>query len=403
MIRLSALLLAAAVAAPAAIEVSSQFEGGSIGPVERVSATHLRCPAVGQTDQDHRNRQANWYYFRLDQLPSAPVTIDLVHLAGEYNYHGPVYAVTKGTRPVYSYDGEHWTHFSDDQVEWVASEPLLRLHFTPQHPRMWIAHVEPYTNRHLAALLDFAARSPYCERRSVGKTVDGREMPLITITNPKVPEKGKKVVWLMFRQHAWEAGSSWACEGAVRYLLSDDPHAARLRDKVIYRIFPMADPDGVAAGGVRFNKYGYDLNRNWDAIDPQKMPEIAAQHQAILQWVDRGHRIDLFLSLHNTESGEYLEAPRAFQALGTRLRALLAESTTFAPTVPLRESGDTTTPGKPGRMTVAQGLFHDRKIPAMLMEQMVQYNARLGRCPTAADRRDFGAGLVRTFGDALTQ
>jgi hypothetical protein len=37
----------------------------------------------------------------------------------------------------------------------------------------------------------------------------------------------------------------------------------------------------------------------------------------------------------------------------------------------------------------------------MLMEQMVEYNSKLGRCPTAADRTEFGAGLVRAFAAAL--
>src|SRR5579883_128335 len=97
----------------AGIQVSSNFEGGRVGGVEQVSATHLRCAVAGQRDQDGRNRQANWYYFRLDGLPRQQVQIDLVDLAGEYNYHGPVYAVTAGTRPVYSYDGRSWRHFRD--------------------------------------------------------------------------------------------------------------------------------------------------------------------------------------------------------------------------------------------------------------------------------------------------
>jgi hypothetical protein len=37
----------------------------------------------------------------------------------------------------------------------------------------------------------------------------------------------------------------------------------------------------------------------------------------------------------------------------------------------------------------------------MLMEQMVEYNSKLGRCPTAKDRTEFGAGLVRAFAAAL--
>src|SRR5438046_3064388 len=83
-----------------------------------------------------------------------------------------------------------------------------------------------------------------------------REMPLLTITNPKVAEEKKSVIWLMFRQHAWETGSSWAAQGAIRFLLSNDEHAVTIRDQVIFKIFPIADPDGVAHGGVRFNRNG---------------------------------------------------------------------------------------------------------------------------------------------------
>jgi hypothetical protein len=206
----------------------------------------------------------------------------------------------------------------------------------------------------------------------------------------------------MFRQHAWETGSSWAGDGAVRFLLSKDERAARIRDQAIYKIFPLADPDGVADGGVRYNRNGYDLNRNWDTVDPQKMPEIAAQRRAILDWVDSGHHLDLFLSLHNDESNEYLEAPAPFKALGERVFRELSETTSFHPTTPLQEMATTTTPGKPGRMTVDQGLFHDRQLPAMLMEQMIEFNSKLGRVPTAADRREFGAELVRALAAAVT-
>jgi hypothetical protein len=207
----------------------------------------------------------------------------------------------------------------------------------------------------------------------------------------------------MFRQHAWETGSSWAGEGVIRFLLSNDERATKIRDRTIIKLFPMADPDGVARGGVRFNRNGYDLNRNWDAIDAAKMPEIAAQHEAILAWVDAGHRLDFFLSLHNTEKSEYLECPGAFRPLGERLLKRLKETTTFNPTSALREQGETTTPGKPGRMTVAQGLLHERKLPAMLMEQMIEFNSKLGRCPTVKDRTDFGAGLVQSIVDVLAE
>ena len=52
-------------------------------------------------------------------------------------------------------------------------------------------------------------------------------------------------------------------------------------------------------------------------------------------------------------------------------------------------------------MNVAQGLYADRKIPSMLMEQMVEFNSKLGRCPTVEDRKEFGAGLVRELAEAV--
>jgi hypothetical protein len=387
---------------PSGIGVSTHFEGGSLGKVEQVSPTHLRCAVEGQSDQDHRNRQGDWYYFELTGLPHQPITLDFVDLVEEYNYKGPVYSLDPGIRPVYSYDGANWHHFTDDEVSWDNREPHLTLHFTPQHDHLWIAHVEPYTNKDLAALLDSFRTSPYLHVESVGRTVEGREMPLVTISNPQIPEAKKKVIWLMFRQHAWETGSSWAGDGAMRFLLSNQERAAQIRDQVMFKIFPLADPDGVADGGVRYNRNGYDLNRNWDTVDSQKMPEIAAQRRAVLDWVDSGHHFDLFLSLHNTETAEYLEAPAPFHALGERVFKALAETTTFFPTSPLREMAATTTPGKPGRMTVDQGLFHDRQLAAMLMEQMIEYNSKLGRVPTAADRREFGAQLVRALAAAVT-
>jgi Zinc carboxypeptidase len=221
-------------------------------------------------------------------------------------------------------------------------------------------------------------------------------MPLLTITAGGTPPDGKKVIWLMFRQHAWETGSSWAGEGAIRFLLSGGDEAAKMRREAIFKIFPMADPQGVRSGNVRFNQAGFDLNRNWDVDDAVKMPEIAAQKRAILKWVDSGGRIDLFLTLHNTETSEYLEGPPAgFDDLGPRFFAALERLGTFAPTRPFFRSATTTTAGKPGRMNASQGLYHLRRLPAFTMEQMIARNPKLGRFPTIDDRIAFGAQLAR--------
>jgi hypothetical protein len=387
------------------ISFHADFEGGALGKVERVSDTHFRCGVKGESDQDGRNRQANWYYFRVDGAKQQSLTIDLVDLPGEYNYRPNGGAVTGDTVPWYSEDNRHWQPI--EMAEYQADAPLLRLHLKPRADRIWIAHVPPYTNQDLQRLLAGFKQHPALRQQVVGKTVQGRELLLLTITDERAPAAPKKVIWLMFRQHSWEAGSSWAGEGALRFLLSADPVAAEMRRTAIFKIFPLCDPDGVARGGVRFNAHGFDLNRNWDAVDEAKMPEIAAQRKAVLAWVDAGRRVDLFLSLHNTETAEYLEAPPdadgRYRALTAALFKLLSESRGFAPTRPPQAATASTTPGQPGRMTVVQGLYNDRQLPAFLIEQMITKHPKLGRQPTPEDRQQFGADLARAMWKTVTR
>jgi len=387
-----------------AVSLHTNFEAGSLGKVEPISATHFRCAVKGEVDQKGRNRQASWYYFRLDGAAGREITLDFVDLLGEYNFSSGELSIKKTTRPAFSYDNKTWQFFGDQEVQWDNLTTSLRLRFTPLKNRMWIAHVPPYTTRDLARLLAASGGSPYLHAEVVGKTVEGRDMILLTVTNPSVSDANKKVLWLMARQHAWEASTSWVAEGALRFLLSSDPKAGRIRNEAVFKIFPMADPDGVARGGVRFNVHGFDLNRNWDAVDPKLMPEIAAQHKAMLDWIAGGRRIDLFLTMHNTD-GEYLAGPLSagspqVQESVKRFFELLVANTSF--NGPLRDAGLSTTPAMPGRMTVNQGLFHDFKIPAMGMEQTVVFDSKLGRIPTAEDHLAFGAGLVRCMWAAVT-
>jgi hypothetical protein len=378
-----------------AATIHTDFEGGSLGRIEKVNEAHFRLGALGEKDRDGRNRQASWYYFRVDGAGTQEMTFDIVDLAGEYNYNPNRGAVTKDTPPVISYDGRTWTHVST--FEYDPAEPKLRLRIKPTASRFWIAHTPPYTNEHLARLRHSIAKHPDFQEEKIGKTVNGRDLLLWTMSSRTKP--AKKTVWLMFRQHSWETGSSWVGEGAVRALLS--PESSSLRDSITWKILPLCDPDGVARGGVRFNTNGYDLNRNWDVTDTSKMPEISAQRGAVAGWIKGGHTADLFFSLHNTETSEYLEGPSAFQPLAEGFFAALKGSTTFAPTRPLFFSETTTTPGMTGRMTVVQGLYKDFQIPGFLMEQRISFNNRLGRLPTIDDRLNFGRELVKAIAETL--
>ena len=400
--RLCVAILAGAMALPAAVSIRSDFEGGSIGRIEQAGPDHYRCAVKGEVDQDKRNRQASWYYFRVDGAAGHEITLDLTDLPGEYNYRPGNLAINGATRPFISYDRSTWTPLPDRAVEWDAAAAVLRLRFTPERNPVWIAHVPPYTGSELSALLKDVEASPYGKREAIGKSAGGRDIVLLTVTNPARPAIDKRVIWVMARQHAWETGTSWVMDGALRFLIADAPEAARLRDRFLFKFFPMADPDGVARGGVRFNAHGYDVNRNWDVADPKRMPEIAALRKTVLDWVDGGRPVDLFLSLHNTNS-DYLSGPVSaggpvYRDMVKRLAAMLNAHTIYSPGAP-RDwvPGDP----QPGRADACEGLFRDRGISTLLLEQNVQTLAKLGHPASVEDYRKFGSQLLPSLASAV--
>jgi hypothetical protein len=386
-----------------ALSIHSDFEGGSLGKVERISTNHYRCEVAGQADQNSRNRQASWYYFRVDDARNRTITFDMVALAGEYNFQPNRGAITKDTLPFYSFDQKTWHPVM--KAEFEASEPRLSFSVRSTSSTVWIAHVPPYTNRNLANLLRDLAGKPEGQVTSIGKTLQGRDIPLLTITDPSVPDSGKKVLWFMFRQHAWEAGSSWTGEGLIRFAMSADPAATQIRRGAILKILPMCDPDGVARGTVRFNVKGFDLNRNWDVSDPVNMPEITAERGAILDWVDTKGRIDAFVTVHNTETGESLMGPPdstgTTRPLMERFFEVLSETKTFSPSVKPNFAPASTTAGMPGRMTAVQGLYRDRKLAAFEIEMRIALHPRLGHRPNVDDRLLSGSELLRALWTAL--
>src|SRR5262249_15441920 len=107
------------------------------------------------------------------------------------------------------------------------------------------------------------------------------------------------------------------------------------------------------------------------------------------------------------ETSEYLEGPpdaeERYRSLMERFFKLPSENKTFAPSRPPRFAEATTTIDQPGRMTVIQGLYKGRRLPAFLIEQMITRHPKLGRQPTPEDRKQFGSDLAWAMWRAVMQ
>jgi len=384
------------------VEIHKDFEGASIGKIEAQGESEFRLHVEGQQNAFGRNRQTTWYYFRLDHVKQKPLTLCLTDFIGEYNGK-PASGSLANLPPYFSYDGELWEQFQ--LFEWNDTLKEGTLRFTPEKDSVYIAHIPPYTHSKFLHLLSDLSHNPNLLSEVIGKSVQGRDLYQFTVTDSTEPDVAKKCVWLQARQHAWEAGSSWVMEGALRFITSDDPAAVELRKKVLFKFTPMVDPDGCANGKVRFNSHGYDVNRHWHEVDLrtkailEKYPEIWYTKKAIVASQSSANPIDLMVNIHNTETAEYLDSNIDDEAANVpliRLFKRLKADSLFDPSRPPMFGGDP--------LGTANHLWLSHKVPVALMELRIGPSAKLqGRCPTTEDRLKFGAELIRQMGEVVLE
>jgi hypothetical protein len=283
-------------------------------------------------------------------------------------------------------------------MTWDNEKKEATLRLKPKQDSIWLATQAMYPHSRLVALVEELKQSPHARVEVIGKSVQGRDLLLVTVTDFAKPDADKKTIWLQARQHAWESGTSHVMEGALRFAVSDSPEARALRERNVCIFTPMVAVDGCAIGLPRFNVHGFDPNRHWDEVNLRdkryldQMPEVWYFKKAILGHVAEGRRIDLMLNMHNTETGEYVATQASDPVSLTKMNVLfdrLLAATSFDPSEPRRlrtsESGG-------GGST--NSLYGEAGIPVMLMEQRIGFSTKLNRWPTVKDRLEFGPALL---------
>ena len=125
-------------------------------------------------------------------------------------------------------------------------------------------------------------------------TLSGNPVPLLTITDFTSSPAAlalRPYIVLSARVHPGETNASWMMRGVIDLLTSSAPLAIELRRRVIFKIVPFLNPDGVINGNHRTNLAGFDLNRHWTSPDPNRAPTI---------W----HLRALILAIQNRAAGQ---------------------------------------------------------------------------------------------------
>lgn len=141
---------------------------------------------------------------------------------------------------------------------------------------------------------------------SIGASVQNRALWMVSVTAPGDSvgrgdglSPRKRRVFIHARTHPAEVQAFWVIREAMRFLLSSDTAAARLRRDFIFNLVPMYNPDGVELGKARWNAHDVDLESNWDE-NPME-PEPTALKRAFMGFMWGSIPIEVALNLHSDQ------------------------------------------------------------------------------------------------------
>ena len=266
------------------MHVSSQFDSGNIEVIDQSDPSAVRLRIRRDAGQDH----FQWFYFRVTGARGTPLTLRIEN-AGQASYPEGF----QEYRAAVTYDRVHF-----GRVDTQFDGKVLTLCDTPRLDTVYYSYFAPYSLERHADLVGYAASQPHVEYERLGASVEGRDMDLLRIGQPA---PGKKICWIIARQHPGETMAEWLVEGLLHRLLDeDDPVASALLHKAVFYVVPNMNPDGSYRGHLRNNAAGMNLNRAWAQPTMERSPEVFLVRQKM-----EATGVDFFLDVHGDEGLPY--------------------------------------------------------------------------------------------------
>jgi lysophospholipase L1-like esterase len=367
--------------------IDTSFENASPLWYETAADGTILVHLVYDHERSSPNRAAGHFHFRLHASPGSTLTLEFRNLDNVWN--GRKASVADELKAaVVSPDGKAWKSVSLERLP----GDRVRLTVAMSGSELYVARVEPYRLSDLEKWLKSIEGHPLVEITPIGKTVEGRGLEILRVGRPDAPYR----VFLRARAHPWEPGGNWVVQGLVDRLLRGDDEAKRYLERYCVYVLPMANKDGVARGGTRFNLRGKDLNRNWDKpADTLLAPENHALETWLEGMIRRGKRPHLALELHNDGKGQFhvsrpplAELERYLGRMKT-LEGLFREHSWFtegSTNEAFRNAG-----------TLGEGWLERYGIDSAVHEFNVNWIAGLKDYPSGAHWMRYGEQLARVF------
>jgi len=273
---------------------SSDFDSGNLARVVKLEKDEPEfnlwtLPDCANTVFENGNR--TWFYFSVKGPCNVSVKFNLMNL----NRQAKLYS--QGMRPLCKIlpHQQQWERIKEKPVSGMEEQAfVMSFKFTmpcEENATVYFAFCFPYAYTELQEDLDeldsrFSANEGniYYKRDLLCRSLEQRRVDVLTVTrNGDENCKEKRVVFVSARVHPGETPSSFVLKGFLDFILKeDDIRAQKLREKFVFIVVPMLNPDGVYRGHYRTDSRGVNLNRVYLETVPEWHPTIAATKQLIL-------------------------------------------------------------------------------------------------------------------------
>jgi len=249
---------------------SASFEGGNLRRVRRLSSGHIELLL---NDDTKRKGRGSWFFFDLFSSAAQDVRLCIVSCTSSnstYMDGQRIVALREACGSAWERAGFDYAYYPNRYVmgsQSTAGPCHYTLAFTLrlEPGRTRLANCYPYLFGDLLA--DLRALRPSSEwvgYQDLGPTLGGRKLVKLVIASPQpASAPPREHIVISARVHPGETPAAYMMRGVLELLLSHGEEARQLRDRFVWVLFPMLNPDGVALGNSRANSLGMDLNRRW--------------------------------------------------------------------------------------------------------------------------------------------
>jgi hypothetical protein len=228
-----------------------------------------------------------WTFFKATNTLDKEVTFRITN-AVEVPF---LSTLSQEAQMVYSYDGENWFRFTNHSY----SDGTYTFAGTFTNNEVYVATFFPFSYTEMQGYTNTVDASPWGVKSILGSSEQDREISLLKITNPSIPDNDKKVIYIIGRQHSAETCSSHMLRGMIDFLISENADAQKMRDEFVWYIVPMVNPDGVYLGKSRGTSEDRNANRDWMNNETVEV-NIVRDH---IDSINNSIGIDFFIDWHS--------------------------------------------------------------------------------------------------------